>query len=83
MLNVRRSSGASTSIPINVSIGVAALNPYRSSTGQVAHGIPTRYFEAMAQTLIQRSDDALYRAKALGGNQVCRAGAFDWAPLES
>ncbi len=82
LLGTKRLNGSAGAIPIRVSMGVAALNAFRSDAEDIPHPIPDGYFEAMAQALIQRTDDALYRAKTSGGNQICKTTAIEWQPFD-
>ena len=66
------------------SVGLGTLTPPAFARGEVPHPVSQAYFQMMAQALLLRADEALYRAKRQGGRQLCCSPASDWpAPGES
>jgi diguanylate cyclase (GGDEF)-like protein len=62
---------------VRISVGCSTL-PACPSTAPVPASPSAEYLRSIAQTLLQRADEALYRAKRQGGMRVCSGRAATW-----
>lgn len=65
------------------SMGVSVQEPHAFDSAEIPRPIPHSYFQAMAQVLIQRADEALYQAKREGGDVLIRGAVVEWQPVQS
>jgi diguanylate cyclase (GGDEF)-like protein len=65
------------------SAGCATLEAHPFGADDFERPVPSAYFQSMALSLVARADEALYRAKASGGDCLRHGGDATWAPLEA
>lgn len=65
-------------IPLKSSVGVTVLEPHEFDLETIPRPVPHAYFQAMVLAVIQRSDEALYQAKRVGGHQISVQAATTW-----
>jgi two-component system, cell cycle response regulator len=71
-------------VRLSGSVGLGTLAAPIFNSRETPHPVSQSYFQMMAQALLLRADEALYRAKRQGGNQLCQSPAGDWpAPGET
>jgi GGDEF domain-containing protein len=74
--------GPAGDVPISCSLGASTL--LAPVTDSPARPLAGEYFRGVAEALIGSADGALYRAKKLGGGQICRADPISWpAPADA
>jgi two-component system cell cycle response regulator len=64
------------------SAGFSTLEAHPFGADDFERPVPSAYFHSMALSLVARADEALYRAKASGGDCVRQGAGAIWAPLE-
>lgn len=74
-------SGPTGALALRASLGLTILEPHTFTLANVPRPIPQSYFEAMSQALIQRADEALYRAKKEGGSRIQVSDPLQWQPI--
>jgi diguanylate cyclase (GGDEF)-like protein len=75
-------AGPAGDVLISCSLGASTL--LAPTTDSPARPLAGEYFRDIAEALIGSADGALYRAKKLGGGQLCRAEPIGWpAPTGS
>jgi len=62
------------------SVGLSTLPMHDFGHDGFERPIPARYFQSMAEALLERADGALYVAKASGKNRLCIAEPVSWLP---
>jgi GGDEF domain-containing protein len=62
---------------LRISVGSSTLAPSKTPSPE-APGVPPDYFKRNVDALLKHADDALYRAKRLGGMRVCSGRASGW-----
>jgi diguanylate cyclase (GGDEF)-like protein len=86
VLELVRSTVVTTSrgkIALKSSAGCSTLEPHPFGADDFEQPVPSSYFQSMAFALVAHADEALYRAKAAGGDCVRRGKATEWAALSS
>ena len=78
MLKEKSVVGPKGNLGVRVSIGVCTLEKNTFSGEQLVRPVTTAYFNTMYQKIIQATDEALYRSKQNGGNQICVGGITSW-----
>jgi GGDEF domain-containing protein len=68
--------------PVRASLGISVLLPHRLVAADFARPVAAEYFESMAQAIVLKADEALYRAKAKGGDGLHVGEETRWMPLE-
>jgi len=63
------------------SLGLGIMLPHKYTPADIPRPIPHAYYHAVAQSLMQRTDEALYAAKKAGGGRVHRALPLEWPPF--
>ncbi len=66
---------------LRCSIGLCVLEPNQLIHRIDQHPIPSGYFENMGTQFIQRADEALYKSKNLGGDQLQSSIPLQWEPI--
>jgi diguanylate cyclase (GGDEF)-like protein len=74
--------GTTEKHPVRASLGISVLLPHRFVAADFARPVPVEYFQNMAQALVLKADEALYRVKAEGGDGLHVGGQTRWMPLE-
>jgi diguanylate cyclase (GGDEF)-like protein len=73
-----------TPVSLAGSVGLGTLAAPGFSGRDTPLPVPQAYFQMMAQALLLRADEALYRAKRQGGSQLCYSPSGEWpAPGEA
>ena len=67
---------------LSSSAGFSTLEAHPFGADDFERPVPSSYFQSMALALVARADEALYRAKASGGDCVRQGADVVWAPLE-
>ncbi len=70
-------------LPLQSSVGLCVLEPHPFTLGEHSSELTPAYFRQMSQRLLVGADEALYRAKNLGGGQVYRGAALEWLPTNA
>ncbi len=78
LLENKTIDGSSYNIDIKVSIGACTLVKSNLSADEIIRPVTRDYFVAMYNSVVQYADDALYQAKAQGGNQVFEGDHANW-----
>jgi two-component system cell cycle response regulator len=85
ILELVRSTVVATSrgdLHLRASAGFSTLEAHPFGADDFERPVPSAYFHSMALTLVARADEALYRAKASGGDCVRQGTDAAWSPLE-
>lgn len=69
-------------LEIRSSVGVSMLDPHTFASGDLPQIIPASYYLNMAESLINRADKALYRAKGEGGQRVREGETTRWKTVK-
>jgi diguanylate cyclase (GGDEF)-like protein len=69
---------AQEQITLLSSLGLGALDAPNFPGANIPYRVSQSYFQMMAQTLLLQADEALYRAKRGGGNQLNQGPAAQW-----
>ena len=59
------------------------LAAHAFSPKDLGQRVAASYFQDVAQALIGQADEALYRAKKLGGGALCPGAPTQWLPLRT
>jgi two-component system, cell cycle response regulator len=70
-------------IAVRASLGVSVLLAHELEGGEISRPVPVAYFQNIAQTLVLKADEALYRAKAAGGACLHVGEPTRWHSLSS
>ena len=70
--------GSSGNIPLKVSIGTCEIERSTISKDEIIRPVTREYFIEIYDKIVQSADDALYRAKDGGGNQVSEGNLVRW-----
>lgn len=81
LLGDKSAPGPNGVCSLRASLGVSELCASRFSLDQLPRSIPPAYFQRLAQSLIQKADEALYQAKRQGGSRLCQGAPTMWEPL--
>lgn len=81
LLEEKESSERGERIPVRASLGISVLVAHDLEAGDFARPVPLAYFQNMAQALLLKTDEALYRAKAGGGGCLHVGDPTHWCPL--
>jgi diguanylate cyclase (GGDEF)-like protein len=73
--------GQEARLPVLASLGISVLVPHKLGAQDFARPVPATYFQGMAQALVLKADEALYRAKADGGGRLHVGEPTQWASL--
>jgi diguanylate cyclase (GGDEF)-like protein len=71
---------APASISLTGSVGLGTLAAPDFSNRPTPLPVSQSYFQMMAQALLLRADEALYRAKREGGSRLCHSPVDEWPP---
>jgi diguanylate cyclase (GGDEF)-like protein len=74
--------GAAEPHPVRASLGISVLVPHQFVAADFARPVSAEYFQNMAQALVLKADEALYCAKAEGGDGLHVGDQTRWMPLE-
>jgi len=77
----RRPYRADSPMPLRCSIGMTVLPPHEFVNVGARRPVPQSYFAHMAQSLIQRADQALYLAKTGRRGRLMVSEPLVWTPL--
>lgn len=69
-------------LTVSCSLGITELSPHGFDAESIPRPLPNEYFDLMAQVVIERSDEALYRAKRNGGGQLKMGMPANWLEFE-
>jgi len=78
LLAVEHGTGPEAEVPVRCSLGVSTLLERTSDESRAVGPLPATYFTGVAEALIRCADQALYRAKALGGGQFQSGDPVAW-----
>jgi two-component system, cell cycle response regulator len=67
-----------TPLALAGSLGLGTLAAPNFSGRETPHPVSQAYFQVMAQALLLRADEALYRAKREGGRRLCHGLPGEW-----
>ncbi len=76
-------TGPNGDLMVKGSIGVVVLQEHDFDLQNIPRSMPPGYFYDMLHLLIGQADEALYRAKKAGGNQLNNAPDLYWIPIPS
>lgn len=77
LLGEKEVEGPQGPIQLKASIGVSGIG-FEPPEKKNSSGVSKEYFETMSQTLIQKSDEMLYKAKSKGGNCMQLGTILEW-----
>jgi diguanylate cyclase (GGDEF)-like protein len=80
LLEDKTVEGPGAKLPLQVSIGLSVLKAHSFSLDQIPRPLSQSYFQRMSQELIQRADEALYRAKRDKDIRMHHGEPTDWLP---
>lgn len=83
LLRQKELTGPDTRLPVLASLGISVLLPHQFGPHDFARPVPAAYFQNMAQTLVLKADEALYRAKSAGGDRLHVGDPTPWLSLSS
>ena len=81
LLRQKELEGQEVRLPALASLGISVLAPHKFGPHDFTRPVPVAYFQSMAQALVLKADEALYRAKAEGGDRLHVGEPTQWLPL--
>jgi diguanylate cyclase (GGDEF)-like protein len=78
LLEGKSPPGAGGDLFLSVSIGLSTLRTAPQDPARAPRSIPQAYFQSMGQRLIEKADEALYRAKKDKGNRLRQGEPTEW-----
>lgn len=71
-------TGPKGEIPLRVSIGLGFLESHTFAPDDIMRPLTQDYFTSVYSSFVQTTDDALYKAKKDGGNQIHSGDSLTW-----
>jgi diguanylate cyclase (GGDEF)-like protein len=80
-LKKRTIPGDTGDLSLTVSIGLSILEPQAFEASEIRPPVPPEYFEKVGSDVLHNADEALYRSKRNGGNQMQSNPPIGWRPF--
>jgi len=80
LLQDKTVAGPAGPLPVRCSVGLVVLEPPHLGPSGLAQPLTKTYFQNMAQLVIRKADEALYRSKQMPGGAPVAAAPAAWLP---